>query len=90
VIVWATTVVNCPSTTVQGVVEQSLEACTVSFADADPTHRHAARRNSMHLSGYKSLFGNSESFEGIKFSLPVANSEAQGDGLAKRSSAPAA
>jgi hypothetical protein len=44
----------------------------------------------MHLSGYKSLFGNSESFEGIKFSLPVADSEAQGDGLAKRSSAPAA
>jgi hypothetical protein len=62
--------VNDAPVTVQGVVVQSLEASTVTFAAADPAHKHAISRNNTHLAGHKSLFGNSESFEGIEFSLP--------------------
>jgi hypothetical protein len=69
VMVWATTVVNDAPITVQGVVEQSFEAVTVTFAAADPTHRQAVSRNKTHLSGYRNLLGNSESFVSIGFSL---------------------
>jgi hypothetical protein len=55
--------------TEQGVVEQSFEAVTVTFAAADPTHRHVASKNNAHLSGYRSFCGNDASFVNISFSL---------------------